>query len=171
MNLRIPRLFLLCILVPLLTRASDDSKSKNGETIEKIYTSVKGEIHIVSAGVDQVAPKQTDQVNCTSPQLAQGGRTAGWLVNSDNCCNSYPIPLSLVIFRYGRVIRRFHPGQSIWDWQFLKNDQKVAFWTGPTHGDIVPHFELHDVDSGRLLAHWDGHLTQKHPAWVSGLKE
>ncbi len=76
-----------------------------------------------------------------------------------------------MIYRKGKVIQHFAPGQSIWDWQFVENGKQVAFWTGPTHGEFKPHFELHDVNSGRLEASWDGHVYEKHADWVSGLKE
>ena len=159
---------LLCVITASLQLASGQV-SKG--LIDKIYIANDGQVHIVERGIDVVAPKETDQVACQDPKLAEGGQVAGWLVDFSDCCTSYPLPLSLVIYRNGRVIQRFQPGQSIWDWKFLNNGKQVAFWMGPTHGDFEPHFELHEVSDGRLLATWDGHLTKKHPGWISGLKE
>jgi hypothetical protein len=49
--------------------------------------------------------------------------------------------------------------------------KRVAFWMGPLHGDFAPHFELRDVQGGRLLAEWDDRVSEPHPAWVTGLEE
>jgi hypothetical protein len=139
--------------------------------IEKIYASKDGRVHLVSCGREILAPKQDREVRAVSAKLASDGRTAGWLSESDDCCTSYPLPLLVVIYRGGRVIQRFATGQSIWDWQFVEKGKQVAFWTGPTHGNYTPHFELRDIDTGKLVASWDGHVREKHPDWVSGLKE
>jgi hypothetical protein len=131
-----------------------------------------GKIHIFdSAGHETIPPQDKDQVSCSSPQIAEDKHTVGWLAEYAHEGPSYPLPLALVLYRNGKVIQRIGPGQSIWDWQFLKGGNQVAFWTGPTHGEFVPHFELHDVRGGKLREEWDGHLDQKHPAWVDGLKE
>lgn len=158
------------ILSALMALAATGNQ-QDENVIEKVYATPDGQVHLVRRGVDKIAPKEKDQASCASPKLSEDRRTAGWLVNFDNPDNSYPIPLSLVIYRDNQVIQRFAPGQSIWDWQFLGNGTKVAFWIGPTHGDFVPHFELHSVLTGRLLAQWDGHLDRRHPNWVDGLKE
>lgn len=162
---------LLCFLL-LVPNLLSNNEAGSQDSIEKVYADSAGLIHIVRNGIDILAPKEKDQVTCDRPKLADDGKTAGWLVNYENCCTSYPIPLSLIIYRHGIIIHRFQPSlQSIWDWQFLRAGNQVAFWTGPVHGDFVPHFELHDVTSGRLLAEWNGHIDDKHPAWVTGLKE
>ena len=142
-----------------------------GAEIEKVYIGPDNQVRLLLKGNETSAPKLKDQVSCSSPKLSDDKQTAGWLVQYDNCCNSYPLPLTLVIYRHGSVIQRLRPGQSIFDWQFLKDGRQVAFWTGPTHGDFVPHFELHDVQSGKMLTEWNGHLDGPHPAWVSGLKD
>jgi hypothetical protein len=162
---------LLCFVLVVPNLLSKDEAGSR-DLIEKVYVDSAGLIHLVSNGIDKLAPKETDQVTCDRPKLAEDGKTAGWLVNYENCCTSYPVPLSLMIYRHGKIVRRFGSSlQSIWDWQFLKSGKQVAFWTGPVHGDFVPHFELHDIASGRLLAEWNGHVDDKHPAWVSGLRE
>ncbi|HXY02991.1 MAG TPA: hypothetical protein VEI49_05395 [Terriglobales bacterium] len=145
--------------------------SKNDDVV-RVDIDSAGKIHIFdSAGHETMPPPDKDQVSCSSAKIAEDKHTVGWLGEYPNDSNSYPLPLALVIYRGGKVIHEFGPGQSIWDWQFLKAGAEVAFWIGPTHGDFVPHFELHDVRSGKVLAQWDGHIDQKHPAWVDGLKE
>jgi hypothetical protein len=140
--------------------------------IVKVEIDSDGRIHITdSAGKEVVPPEDRDQANCSSPKVAEDKHTVGWLAEYPNDANSYPLPLALVIYRNGKIIRQISPGQSIWDWQFIKAGSQVAFWIGPTHGEFIPHFELHDVRSGKLMAQWDGHLDQEHPSWVDGLKE
>jgi hypothetical protein len=120
------------------------------------------QVHLVYGdGHEAIAPKERDQVDCASAKIAEDKRTAGWLVDFNNCCTSYPVPLVLIVYRDGKIVQRFDEGP-IWDWQFLKSGKQVAFWAGPTHGAFTPHFELHDVRSGRLLAEWDGHVKDKH---------
>jgi hypothetical protein len=45
----------------------------------------------------------------------------------------------------------------------------VAFYQDFLHGRPGPHYELHDVDSVRLIEKWDGNLTQEAPSWAKGL--
>ena len=155
---------LVIVLEPAVT-------AKEPSPITNISIGPDKQVHVSQReGEEFVAPVELEQVDLSLPRVADDHRTAGWLADFDNCCTSYPIPLMLVIYRDGRVIQHFRPGQSIWDWQFLKAGKQVAFWIGPTHGTYTPHFELHDIRSGRLLAQWDGHMKDKHPVWVSGLK-
>jgi hypothetical protein len=53
----------------------------------------------------------------------------------------------------------------------VNGGKQVAFSTGPIHGEFIPHFWLHAVSNGRLMAPWDAHLNEKRPSWVSGLRE
>jgi len=52
----------------------------------------------------------------------------------------------------------------IYNWQFRKG--RVAFSSGPTHGDYVPNYELHDVKTGRLVAQWRGKDAESVPSWA-----
>jgi hypothetical protein len=130
-------------------------------------------VHITySGGKEFIAPRETDQIDCTSPKIAADKRTAGWLVlKHPDCCVNYPIPLSLVIYRNRNVVERISGEPLIWDWRFLKGGSEVAVAIGPQHGETGVHFELHDVRSGRLLDEWGGHTKESPPAWISGLKQ
>lgn len=166
--------FLLLAFTSLFFLPSAVSQAVAGNSkasIKKIFADSEGLIHIAANGSELVIPKEKDQISCDQPKLGEDQKTAGWRINYDNCCTSYPVPLTLVIYRGAKVIRHFSPGQAIGDWQFLKAGREVAFWSGPLYGDFVPHFELHDVSSGKVLAQWDGHIKDNHPDWVSGLKD
>ncbi|HYA23313.1 MAG TPA: hypothetical protein VEF05_04080 [Terriglobales bacterium] len=163
------------VLTPIIVATaywSAAQASSRAAEVLKVEIDSGGRIHITdSAGKEVIPPEDKDQANCSSPKVAQDKHTVGWLAEYANAGNSYPLPLALVIYRKGKIIQQISPGQSIWDWQFIKTGSQVAFWIGPTHGEFVPHFELHDVRSGKLMAQWDGHLEQAHPSWVDGLKE
>jgi len=160
------------VIVLLSAGWSAAQASSKQPEIVKAEIDSGGQIHILdSTGREVIPPEDKDQADCSSPKMAEDKHTVGWLAEYANEGPSYPLPLVLVIYRDGKIIQQIGRGQSIWDWQFRKRGDEVAFWIGPTHGDFIPHFELHDVRSGKLLAQWDGHLDQKHPSWVDGLKE
>lgn len=165
-------LLVMCsVLLVTLSAVGQITHKKRAGRIEKVYVDDQGRVHVVVSGADILPPVEKDQVQASAPKVAEDGQTGGWLVQSDTCCTSYPIPLTLVLYRGGKIIHRILPGQSIWDWGFRDAGRRVAFYVGPLHGDFIPHFELHDVQSGRLLAEWDGHISEPHPAWVTGLEE
>lgn len=110
------------------------------------------------------------QVGIEADQTAEDGQTVGWLVDFADPDNSSPDAEILVIFRAGRIIRRFGTGQVFWSWGFYKQSEQVAYHVGPTHGEESSHCELHDVKTGRLLAQWDGDLDDgRRPAWTKRL--
>jgi hypothetical protein len=112
-----------------------------------------GDLHLhLRDGRTVAAPKERDQKTLTDPALAGDGRTLGWLANYDTCCQSYPIPQQLVIWRSGRVIRRIDAAAMIWRWRFYNNGREVGFADGPTHGSHIPYsYKLYDVATGRLI--------------------
>ena len=130
-------------------------------------------VHIVDVdGKETVIPPQKEQVGVASLTIAGDHRTAGWLAEFPNCCTSYPVALTLIIYRDGKVIHRLHNGTLILNnWRFLDGGKRVSFATNTVHGDFAPHYEMHDVLSGRLLEKWDGHITEKSPKWVKELSE
>jgi hypothetical protein len=141
-----------------------------GKRVTRAYVDSDGALHIVGASGHETKPgKDKDQVAFSSPQIALDNQTVGWLAEFPNCCTSYPIPLSLVIYRNGNVIQRFHDAQMMVSWRFLADGKRVAFCTNTVHGDIAPHCELHDVNTGRQLQVFDGSSNDKRPTWMDGL--
>lgn len=141
--------------------------------ITRVYVDdADGRVHIVSgAGEDTVIAKEKDQVRCDSPQVAEDQRTAGWLIDYENCCTSYPIPLTLVIYRSGRVVRRIQPGLMIFDWRFLEGARKIALSSGTVHGMTFRSLSLYEVRTGRLLERWEGSFEEAPPPWARGLSQ
>jgi hypothetical protein len=105
-------------------------------------------------------------------RIAPDHATVGWLALYPSCCQSYPIPLELILFRDGKVLRSLTgAGMPIWHWRFVDHGRAVAFVQRPTHGAAPDHYELHDVASGRLLADFDHDEADPAPlpAWARGL--
>jgi hypothetical protein len=131
-----------------------------------------GRVHIVTrVGKDIGIPKEKDQVRCDSPRVADDQQTAGWLVDYENCCTSYPVPLTLVVYRSGRIIRRIQPGWMIFDWRFVEGAKKVALSSGTVHGMTFRSLSLYDARTGRRLDQWEGSFEEAPPLWARGLSQ
>ena len=116
--------------------------------------------------------EEQPQAGFAEPRIAPDRATVGWLALYPGCCQSYPIPLELALFRDGRVVRTLTgAGMPIWHWRFVDHGRAVAFVQRPTHGAAPDHYELRDVASGRLLAefeHEDGDRASL-PDWARGV--
>jgi hypothetical protein len=114
-----------------------------------------------------------NQVGFDQPLIAPDRRTLGWLAEYDNCCTSYSIPLQLILYRDGRIVRKLRGnGLPIWQWRFVHGAKQVVFVQRPTHGSFPDHYELRDVASGRLQAEYDQYDDQdrqKMPRWAADL--
>jgi hypothetical protein len=116
-------------------------------------------------------PKEKEQVGCRSPRISEDRSAVGWLVDSDFCCASYPLPFLLVVYRPGKPMRRFQgDGRAIFGWNFVAGGKQVAFYQSFPHGDLRTHYELRDVETERLIGKWDEDSTSKMPGWVRGLE-
>lgn len=154
----------------MLCAAGLFAQSQSTGTVKKAYVDAKGSVHILEAGgKDIVVPKEKDQVGSSDVKIADDKKTVGWEALEDNCCTSYPIALSVVIWKDGKVRQRLGDGMMIYDWRFWEGGKQVAFCSGTVHGDSGGHCELHDVESGKTLDTIDGHLTGDSPAWARGL--
>jgi hypothetical protein len=159
--------FLIAAL--LLQPAAISARGKRG-SIARVYIDSEGALHLVdAAGRDAKVSKEKDQVAFSSPQVAGDNQTVGWLAEFPNCCTSYPIPMTLVIYRDGKIIQQLKPGMMIVDWRFRVGGRQVAFCTNTVHGDSAPHCELYDVNSAKLLEEFDGNAGERSRTWMDGL--
>jgi len=132
-------------------------------------------LHILlNNGEDLLAPASKDrisgegQVGVESPLISEDRRVVGWLAEYDECCQSYPISLELVVYRPGKPLREFTgDGRGIFEWHLLDEGMQAAFYQDFTHGNSVPHYELRDIETGKLIDQWDGDGDRKSPAWVN----
>ena len=103
-------------------------------------------------------------------RVADDRHTRGWLILSADPAGTSPIATQLRISRDGRVVRTFATEQVFWSWGFEPGSKRVAFHTGPTHGERVSHCELHDIATGKLVESWDGDLeSNSRPRWTKVL--
>ncbi|GGA61900.1 hypothetical protein GCM10011507_11790 [Edaphobacter acidisoli] len=136
-------------------------------------------IHILrSDGTEFVAPREVSpiqlsdkmdmQVSVREPVIAKDGRTVGWLAEFPNCCTSYPIPLVLVLYRDGTILRRIVPktGLPLWRWAFLEDGNEVEYYADTVHSNLNPTCELRDVMSGELLDEWHRGKSKTLPGWA-----
>lgn len=115
-------------------------------------------------------------VGFSGVELAQDRQTLGWTINFQNCCTSYSIPLSVVVFQHKQVLHTFDQGQVVWSWMFLEGGKQVAIVFGPTHGPEVGHYQLYDVETGKLMSEvWGDADTQSlktdAPDWAMRLHD
>jgi hypothetical protein len=130
-----------------------------------------GAMQITLANGKQVTiPKEPGQTGIREARIAPDG-TVGWLAEYSVEAVSYPIAGTLIIWRAGKIIRRFSAQQSFYSWTFYAEGKQVAYHVGPLHGELKSHCELRDTRSGRLIAVWDGDLEpgNNRPPWTRGL--
>lgn len=115
--------------------------------------------------------KEHGQTGIREAWIASDGRTAGWLVEYRVEGASDGVAETLVIWRDGKITRRFKTEQAFYSWAFVSRGAHVAYHTGPMHFEQSSHCELRDVKTGRRLAEWDGDLESGNkPAWVASLR-
>ena len=170
------RNLLLCLSLGLSCAALSAAKK---DAVKRAFADGKGVVHIVTAdGVDHVfhPKKWQDARGAGSVMVAEDGKTVGWLAKEalspreSGASYSYAGALELDVWRGGRILRRFGPGQDIRDWIFLEGGNEVAFRLAPLHGDREFYCTRFDVGTGKELAHWS--LDRKDyvvPDWAKPL--
>jgi len=139
-----------------------------------IYRSVtvdrNGQLHIVlESGKEIMPPRIRGQKSFDEPAISPDGRTVGWIaVWRNQNPNFTDLPLELVIYRTGHILRRIRGG-FFWDWRFEADGKQVAYSTGPQHGGAAVCLLL-DVNSGREIAVWQVTGETDPPDWAAPLR-
>ena len=137
-----------------------------------------GRLRLTTArGATRWAPSDTSalpepQSAFEQARISADGATVGWLALYPGCCQSYPLPLALVLYRDGRELRAMTGAHMpIWHWRFVHGGRDVAFVQRPSHGAAPDHYELRDVATGRLRAQFDqpGDAHAPLPRWARGV--
>lgn len=135
-------------------------------TISRVYIGRDGLAHIVDAtGKDTAFPKEKGQVAVESPQLSSDSKSAGWLIEEDNCCTSYPIPTDLLVYSNGKKYR-LGTEQMIYDWCFIDTGKQVVLSSGPVHNQEGQDIYRYDIKSGKQLQEWGGDFDAPRPNWA-----
>lgn len=151
---------------PLAVDARD-----HGEHYDQATIAADGRLHLrLSTGTDRWPTRLAKQAAFGAAEITRDGSGAGWLALYPNCCTSYPVALSWVFYRDGKV-RRVLTGNGLAfsRWHFQADDRQVAFEQETVHGHRGVHYELRDIASGRLLAHYEGDPAADAPTWVRDL--
>jgi hypothetical protein len=110
----------------------------------------------------------------SNPLISPDRRMAGWLVEYDNCCTSYPLPLELRLYQPGKPVRAIPSCESsIWGWDFEAGGKQIAMYSNFPHGDNQGCFEVFDAITGRSLRRWEGGWADEaveRPEWVKKLR-
>jgi hypothetical protein len=139
--------------------------------ITRAYADSSGTLHVVTpSGQDIALTKEKGQTGAEEIKITDDHQTLGWLVvypNPDPDRSWERLYGKLVLWRDGKVLRRFSTEQVFWSWDFWQDGKQVRFHTGPLHG--AGRFELHDLETGRLVAAVDEEVTQTLPDWAESL--
>jgi hypothetical protein len=141
-------------------------------TIDRIEDNRRTVITL-SNGSTVVPPKQDYQATVSEPAIADDRRAAGWLVEywTPSSTSGRSIPLTLVIYRPGKPLRRFSAEPVFWTWWFVDGGKRVGYCENSLHpGPSPPLCELRDVETGRKI---DQYVPSggKPPEWAENVPE
>lgn len=110
-------------------------------------------------------PKIPEQVGFDHPRISADGQYAGWLALYQNCCTSYPVPLTLVVLGQDGRRRLFRGPAAIFGWCFVPSRKAVAYRQEVLHGSSSITFELRRIADGKLLSTFvqPGEMDTKEP--------
>ena len=125
-------------------------------TYRRAAIDTTGQLRLITSGGKSIAPpKDSGQVGFESALVSDDRRSVGWLALYPNCCTTYPIPLKLVVRTPGRVRVFDGSGFPIWRWAFIDDAKLIAYRQAPVHGDAPAHYELRDLETGKLIDQFD----------------
>lgn len=164
------------------------AQGQRGETYAAATLGQDGELHITTANRREVVVAksgdtrsvETQPAYFENPVLSNDRRAVGARVFYPNCCTSYEIPLTLVVYADGRTHRFTGSDLPIFLWHFADDGSMVAFGQEPVHFGCSVHYELREIRSERLIDSADvpepcglepSPQPVKVPAWVTRLEQ
>ena len=103
------------------------------QSVSRAYVGQDGNAHLVfTNGTGKTMPREPEQLGCEGIAVSADRKVVAWSVLVKNCCTSYPIPTSVVVYRNGKTFT-VSTGQMIWQWHFVGNNQ-LALLSGPRMG-------------------------------------
>ena len=125
-------------------------------TYRRAVIDTAGQLRLItSAGKTIAPPKDSGQTGFQSAAVSDDRRSVGWLALYPSCCTTYPIPQKLVVRTPGRVRVFDGSGFPIWRWAFIDDAKLIAYRQAPVHGDAPAHYELRDLETGKLIDQFD----------------
>ncbi|MGE5177504.1 MAG: hypothetical protein ACM3PF_00270 [Bacteroidota bacterium] len=134
-----------------------------------VYVDTARNVHIVDGGRDV---RITHDGRYRDAKRSLEGGAIGALVTSTLepdmvSRDSLEVAEVLLIWRGGRVIRRFTPGGYIRAWSFANRGHAVAVYSGALH--FAGFYVLYDLSRGREVANAEDPVTDRSPEWVRSL--
>jgi hypothetical protein len=131
----------------------------------------------LQSGGTFVLPLEDGSCSFEEVQVADDGVTVGWLergtaqmANDPPCLpDSIHVSEGPIIWRAGKILRRFSDDGVLMDWQFQGKGDLVALHAGPEHFDNDMTCKLYDIATGQLVKSWDRSQKRKLPDWAKGL--
>jgi hypothetical protein len=138
----------------------------HSQIILRAFVAKDGAVHVVeSGGATKSIPLEPKQVGSDHLRIAPDRHTVGWSVLIDNCCTSYPVPVTVNVYRDGKKVSISPDGLMVWKWHFVGRGERVAVLYGPAHGNAVGA-NLYDTRNGKLLASCNAPCNV--PRWANG---
>jgi hypothetical protein len=155
----------MCRIFAIVALSMFPCCSSMAQTITSASVVGDGRVALVfSKDTTRTIPAEDGQVGCENVRIALDRHTVAWSVLIENCCTSYPVRVTLVVYRDSKKVL-ISPGQMIWDWNFVGRGNRIAILSGPVHG-WANAASLYDSHSGKLLRSWNGVGTV--PEWARG---
>jgi hypothetical protein len=174
-------LSLACLALTISTRADAQSSTRLAapETYARAVVDDTGALVITTtAGRSVRIQRNAEQAGFSKIKIAPDRTAVGALADYDNCCTSYPLARQLVVYAAGRLHRFRGAEMPIFWWAFAAGT-RVAFGQTTAHFGCAIHYELHAIDSERLVSSIDvpepcgqrpNPKAVREPKWVRDLR-
>jgi hypothetical protein len=146
------------MIVALATACS--SSRNSGQTTARdpaeLYDSVtidaQGQLAVLKPnGETIIVRKEGEQTAFATPLVSAARNAVAAQAMFRNCCTSYDVPLQLVVYSSGKAHRFTGDGSPIFQWAFADSGTRIAYGQEPVHFACATHYELRDIESGRLV--------------------
>lgn len=171
---------MLLLLATGIAAAQEPASGASGlDTYKSAGIDADGNLTILKVdGRTVTLRKEGDQTSFSAPVLSSTGAAVGAQAMFPICCTSYDVPLQLIVYAAGKVHRFSGANLPIFQWAFVDGGRRVAYAQEPVHFGCATHYELRDVETGRLIEALDipqpcGQIPDPKPVqippWVADL--
>ena len=182
------RYFAVVVMIAAGSVSLATAQGRRGEVYASATIGNDGDLHITTTNGREIVVSKSDdkpsvetqQPYFEKPVLSSARRAVGSRVFYPNCCTSYEIPLTLVVYADGRTHRFTGSNLPIFLWHFADDGATVAFRQEPVHFGCSVHYELREIRSERLVESVDvpepcgqdpNPQPVKVPEWVTRLEQ
>ena len=148
---------------------SDRTQVPESKRVEKSFLDSKENVHIIYSSGEDV--QITRDGRCEDLKDDKNEHIVGWVhrgtVEDEKGRVIEEFRAEIVVYQSGHD-RKVIPGDmTIWKWKFWESGKKIAFGTGPTHGNCI--FKLYDLESGHVIDECNKSDSTDCPVWAKDL--